>query len=86
MRCAKPNCNRGIGLLSYRRGWLDKRRFCSRKCCDDFNVMLSALVQPQRHPGSYFEWLFAQAVAAQANPAISVRQEDNRYRTSLQPT
>jgi hypothetical protein len=32
MRCASPSCNRRIGLVCYRRGWFDKRRFCSKKC------------------------------------------------------
>jgi hypothetical protein len=34
MKCSNPNCDHGIGLVSYQRGWLDKRRFCSKKCRD----------------------------------------------------
>ena len=64
MKCGNPNCTRGIGLVSYHRGWFDKRRFCSKQCRDDLNFERSILLQPQRHPGSYFEWLFAQPVAA----------------------
>jgi hypothetical protein len=32
MKCSNPNCNRGIGLVSYRRGWFGKQRYCSRNC------------------------------------------------------
>jgi hypothetical protein len=33
MKCAHPDCNRGIGLISYRRGWFGRvRRYCSRGC------------------------------------------------------
>lgn len=60
MKCSNPSSNRGIGLLSYHRGWLDKRRFRSNKCRDDLNFERLELLQPQCHPGSYFEWLFAQ--------------------------
>jgi hypothetical protein len=38
MKCSNPNCSHGIGLVSYRRGWFNKRRFCSKKCRDDFKV------------------------------------------------
>jgi hypothetical protein len=50
MQCANPNCDRGIGLVSYRRGWLHKRRFCSKRCRDDFNFERLWLLQPQHHP------------------------------------
>jgi len=36
MKCANPDCNRGIGLVAYRRGWLNKRRYCSKHCRDAF--------------------------------------------------
>ncbi len=32
MKCANPECNRGIGLIAYHRGWFSKRRYCSRHC------------------------------------------------------
>ena len=32
MRCANPMCNRGIGLVSHRVGWFDKRYACSKIC------------------------------------------------------
>ena len=36
MKCANPDCNRDIGLVAYRRGWLSKRRYCSKHCRDAF--------------------------------------------------
>jgi hypothetical protein len=32
MKCANPACNGGIGLVHYRRGWFNKRRYCSKNC------------------------------------------------------
>ncbi len=32
MKCAHPMCNRGIGLVSHRRGWFDTRLYCSKAC------------------------------------------------------
>jgi len=32
MNCSNPKCNRGIGLVAYRRGWFNKRRYCSKHC------------------------------------------------------
>jgi hypothetical protein len=36
MKCSNPGCNRGIGLVAYRRGWFSKRRYCSKHCRDAF--------------------------------------------------
>ena len=36
MKCSNPNCNRGIGLIAYQRGWFSKRRYCSRLCRNAF--------------------------------------------------
>ena len=36
MKCSNPGCNRGIGLVAYRRGWLNKQGYCSRHCRDLF--------------------------------------------------
>ena len=36
MRCAHPMCHRGIGLVSYRRGWFGNRLYCSRACRDSY--------------------------------------------------
>ena len=60
MKCAKPDCNRGIGLLAYRRDRWSKRLYCSRTC---LNAALASPKQPRQKAAaaSYFEWLFGQA-------------------------
>ncbi len=35
MKCANPNCDRGIGLVCHQRHSFDKLRFCSKKCRDE---------------------------------------------------
>jgi hypothetical protein len=76
MRCLNPDCNRGIGLVAYRRGWFSKRRYCSKHCRD---AVLADAPKPQqkRSPTTYFDWLFEQSVLhAQLVPAaIRARSE-----------
>jgi hypothetical protein len=60
MRCSNPDCNRGVGLVTYRRGWFSKRRYCSKHCRDDFVAALPKRSQRERRPESYVEWLFLQ--------------------------
>jgi hypothetical protein len=36
IKCSNPDCNHGIGLVAYRRGWFSKRRYCSKHCRDAF--------------------------------------------------
>jgi hypothetical protein len=36
MKCSNPDCNRGIGLVAYQRGWSSERRYCSQRCRDAF--------------------------------------------------
>ena len=36
MKCSNPDCNRGIDLVAYGRGWFRKRRYCSKQCRDAF--------------------------------------------------
>jgi len=67
MKCSNLNCSHGIGLVSYRRGWLDKRRFCSRKCRDDFTVERPKSSHQEPLVGSYFNWLFANATPRAAS-------------------
>ena len=59
MKCAQPCCNRGIGLMSYRRPF-GKARYCSKQCRDAYvpEAMQSA---GRRNAVSYFDWLFLQA-------------------------
>ena len=73
MKCSSLNCGHGIGLVSYRRGWFDKRRFCSKKCRDDFAVGRPRSSQQERLVGSYFNWLLANATS-QAVPASYPRK------------
>ena len=60
MKCANPDCNRGLGLVSYRRGWFHKRRYCSMPCCDAFVVERPIRPQQDRSVTTYFEWLSLQ--------------------------
>jgi hypothetical protein len=53
MKCANPDCNREI--FGYQRGWLSKRRYCSKHCRDVF-------VPQKQGVSSYFEWLFLQPI------------------------
>jgi hypothetical protein len=58
MRCSNPDCNRGIGLVAYRRGWFSKRRYCSKHCRDAF--VADAPTPQQNQSATNFEWLFLQ--------------------------
>ena len=62
MKCANSNCNRGIGLVSYRRGWFAKWRYCSRQCPDTFVAERPKQSQQERGATTYFEWLFLQTI------------------------
>src|SRR5215471_3772538 len=48
MKCANPECNRGIGLVHYRRGWFNKRRYCSKNCRDAIVVDLAKQSEHER--------------------------------------
>lgn len=81
MKCAHPNCNRGIGLMFYRRPF-GKARFCSKQCRDSY---VAGVIKParQRAATTYFEWLFLQstenALPPMAQPADRIVQR-TRYR------
>ena len=64
MKCGHPTCQRGIGLVSHRRGWFGKRLYCSRACRDAY----AAEVRPSRATRSFepslFELLLAQGGAS----------------------
>jgi len=57
MKCANPDCPRGIGLVAYQRSWFTKRRYCSRSWRDAF-LADRPRPQPERVATTYFEWLF----------------------------
>ena len=60
MNCSNPNCNRGIGLIAYRRGWFSKRRYCSKHCRD--TLVVDAV--PQQHQKMSLLGRFVAAFAA----------------------
>jgi hypothetical protein len=61
MKCSNPDCNRGIGLVNYRRGRFSKRVYCSRNCRDAL-VADAPTLQQKRIVTTYFEWLFLQPI------------------------
>jgi len=71
MKCANPTCNHDIGLVSHRRGFFGKQRYCSKQCRDHF----SAAPAPKcERATTYFEWLFMQPAALQPRlAAVRVR-------------
>ena len=71
MKCSNFNCGRGIGLVSYQRHWFDKRRFCTKKCRDNFTAAMPRPRQRERLVGSYFNWLFANATSQAASSDYS---------------
>jgi hypothetical protein len=88
MKCSNPDCNRGIGLVAYRRGWFSKRRYCSKRCRNAL-VADAPKLQQKRNVTTYFEMAFrtagfectAEAGArrhrARGKPRQSFRFEDN---------
>jgi hypothetical protein len=62
MKCSKPNCSHGIGLVAYRRGLIGKGRYCSRQCRDTVVARQPKRPQQERNSTTYFEWLFLQPI------------------------
>ncbi len=62
MKCSNPNCNHGIGLVSYRRGLFGKGRYCSRQCRNTFVAEQPKQPRQERTATTYFEWLFLQPI------------------------
>ena len=58
MKCSHPMCNRGIGLVSYRRSFR-KGLYCSRRCRDYYGTAQRV----SRADAALFAWLFASATA-----------------------
>jgi hypothetical protein len=63
MKCSNPDCGRGIGLVSHQCSSFDKRRFCSRKCRDNFVTEKPKRLRQERPTTSYFEWLLSRPTA-----------------------
>jgi hypothetical protein len=53
MKCSHPDCIRGLGLVSYRRGWFGKGRYCSRQCCDAFVTERQKRLRQERRATTY---------------------------------
>ena len=81
MKCSNPDCNRGIGLVVYRRGWFSKRRYCSKHCRDAF-VADATKLQQERSVTTYFEWLCLQPIENSHEAEASSR----RYKGTLRAT
>jgi len=47
MKCGHPACNRGIGLVSHRRGWFNNRLYCSKVCRDNYAPQPCRVVEPR---------------------------------------
>jgi hypothetical protein len=62
MKCSNPNCSHRIGLVSHRRGWFSRQRYCSKNCRDVFLVDMPKRPQQESRAMSYFEWLFSQPI------------------------
>jgi hypothetical protein len=62
MKCSNPYCNRGIGLVAYRRSWFSKRRYCSKNCRYAFVTDLPKRSHQKQSALTYFEWLFLQPI------------------------
>jgi hypothetical protein len=62
MKCSNPDCNRGIGLVSHRRAWFSKQRYCSRNCRDAFLADVPKQSRQELRAMTYFEWLFSQPI------------------------
>jgi hypothetical protein len=77
MKCANPNCNRGIGLITYRHGWFGTYRYCSEQCRDVFVTEPPKQSQRGRRAATYFERLFLQTLE---NPQPRLRPAVIRMR------
>jgi hypothetical protein len=65
-------CNRGIGLVSHRRGWFGKRLYCSRDCRDTYVAEVRQPRVTRSFDSSLFEQLFAPAKLVSIRP-VAVR-------------
>lgn len=69
MKCSNPQCNHGIGLISYRRAFA-KKRYCSKKCRDSYVIEWAKPAVPPP-AATYVEWPFLQ-LAGNALPQMVV--------------
>jgi hypothetical protein len=73
MKCSNPDCGYGIGLVSHRRSWFDKQRYCSKRCLDAVTSQVTERRSShQRLPVSYFEWLLSQPTRRPSRGRVSL--------------
>jgi len=77
MKCAHPDCSRGIGLVSYRRPF-GKGRYCSKHCRDNYLAEQVTPTTGRYRAATYFEWLFLQPPNAEPLPQLA--RSANRIR------
>ena len=73
MKCSHPECNRGIGLVSYRRAFYSDL-YCSKKCRDSYVIERTKPFISERATATYVERLFLQPVSRmlpQLAPAVA---------------
>jgi hypothetical protein len=73
MKCSNPDCSRGIGLVSHQRSFLDKRRFCSKKCRDNFAKETPKRLQKERLTPSSFDWPLSRPTTSRCVGTNSLR-------------
>ena len=90
MKCSNPHCNRGIGLVAHRRGWFDRRRYCSKECRNTFVAQRPKMSRQERSATTYVEWLFLQPVEnhGRSLDALLWKRWEIRYstRSDTRPT
>jgi len=64
MKCSNPHCNRGIGLIAYRRGWFSKGRYA-------IVADPSKWSRQEQRASTYFEWLFLETPPQKLMPAVT---------------
>jgi hypothetical protein len=74
MKCSRPGCSLGIGQVSYQRSLLDKRRFCSEKCRDNFVKQTPKKLQKEHLTPSYFDWLLSRPTMCPCAGTNSLRR------------
>jgi hypothetical protein len=82
MKCAHPTCQRGIGLVSHRRGWFGKRLYCSRDCRDSY-VAEARKPHPSRPSRAFDPSLLEMLLASTNAPAQLVPARSGAVRARL---
>ena len=95
MKCSNPNCNRGIGLVCYRRGWFRQAALlfkellrCFRGRCTEAatNAQCDLLLRV-----AFFttDWEFAAEIDPRSHPhkgALNIQQENGEIKNEVRVT